>query len=68
MQFPREGAVPLFRLYHTGVADHFYTTSTSERDQAIAVLGYSSEPPVGYVFETQEPGTKPFFRLVKKVD
>ena len=31
-----ERRIPLYRMYHPGVTDHFYTTSASERDGAEA--------------------------------
>ncbi|MBK9753692.1 MAG: hypothetical protein IPO88_09335 [Nannocystis sp.] len=42
------GAVPLYRLY--GKADHFYTTSVEERDNAVAMYGYLFESQVGFVW------------------
>ncbi len=40
--------VPLYRLY--GKADHFYTTSDAERDNAVAMYGYLFEAQVGFVW------------------
>lgn len=39
--------VPLYRLQ--GHGDHFYTTSATERDNAIATYGYASEGIACYV-------------------
>jgi hypothetical protein len=47
------------------VNDHFYTTSTSEQDHAIAHLGYTSEGIACYTFDTQQSNTLPLYRLVK---
>jgi len=44
------GGIPLYRLYSSTAADHFYTTSESERDSAIATYGYHLESTVGYVY------------------
>lgn len=41
--------VPLFRLYSGSAGNHFYTTSTAERDSAIAG-GYIDEGTAAYVF------------------
>ncbi len=45
---PLCGAVPLYRLY--GNADHFYTISPEERDNAVAMFGYTFEAQVGFVW------------------
>jgi hypothetical protein len=42
------GGIPLYRLY--GNADHFYTTSEAERDNAVAMYGYLFESQVGFVW------------------
>ncbi|MEZ4222945.1 MAG: MopE-related protein [Polyangiaceae bacterium] len=42
-------STPLYRLYHSGVGDHFYTTTTSERDYAVSI-GYKYESIAGYVW------------------
>jgi hypothetical protein len=44
--------------------DHFYTTSESERDGAISELAYRSEDVAAYVFDSEQGGTVPLFRLV----
>ncbi len=54
---------PLFRLYHPGVDDHFYTMSAGERDQAVAQFGYTSEGVAGLLYEGRVAGTTPLFRL-----
>jgi Repeat of unknown function (DUF5648) len=56
-----EQKVPLFRLVLNN--DHFYTTSTAERDQA-ARDGYKDEGIAGYVASSQIPGTVPLYRLI----
>jgi Common central domain of tyrosinase/Repeat of unknown function (DUF5648) len=48
-----------------GVGDHFYTTSAAERDNAVASFGYTSEGTACYVFDNQQPGTTPLYRLLK---
>lgn len=47
--------VPLYRLQGNG--DHFYTTSASERDNAIAQYGYTSEGIACYVYTDDEAPT-----------
>jgi hypothetical protein len=54
--------VPLYRL---SKSDHFYTTSASERDNAIATYGYTDEGIACYVFGAQVAGTIPLYRLRK---
>lgn len=44
------GAVPLYRTYSSAANDHFYTLSATERDNAVANLGYISEGIAGYVW------------------
>jgi len=46
---PACGSVPLYRVYHPGTADHFYTTSAAERDAALR-SGYTNEGVAGYVW------------------
>lgn len=41
------GSIPLYRLYN---GRHFYTTSSTERDNAINNLGFASEGVTGYVW------------------
>ena len=45
--------------------DHFYTTSASERDNAIANLGYQDEGTACYLYGAPT-GTVPLYRLVKE--
>ncbi|MDG6146446.1 hypothetical protein NF717_12455, partial [Lactococcus formosensis] len=40
---------PLYRLYHPGFGDHFYTTDPTERSNAMSQLGYKSEGTVGFI-------------------
>jgi subtilase family serine protease len=47
-----------------GHVDHFYTTSLSERDQAIRIYGYKSENIACHVFESPVQNSTPLFRLV----
>ena len=42
------GSRPLYRLY--GGGDHFYTTSPTERDNAVSAFGYVVESVAGYVW------------------
>jgi hypothetical protein len=43
------GAVPLYRLYNAGTTSHFFTTSSAERDSAVAG-GWRNEGIAGYVW------------------
>lgn len=45
-----------------GLGDHFYTTSTTERDSAISQYGYLESGVAGYV--VSQPATVPLYRLV----
>ncbi len=56
--------VPLYRLLKTGTGNHFYTTSATERDNAVNHLGFKYEGIAGYVFSTQVTGSIPLYRLV----
>jgi hypothetical protein len=42
--------VPLFRMYNPRAANHFYTTSASERDDAVHNFGYQDDGIAGYVY------------------
>jgi hypothetical protein len=44
--------------------DHFYTTSLTERDNAITKLGYSNEGITCFVSPSQTMGMKPLHRLI----
>lgn len=56
-------SVPLYRTYSASASDHFYTTSASERDNAVQRLGYTDEGITGYVFTKDNRGdTVPFYR------
>ena len=46
---PLPGTIPLYRLFHAGALDHFYTTSAAERDYAVT-LGYVAEGVSGHVY------------------
>ena len=43
--------------------DHFYTTSATERDNAVVTSGYQYEGIACYVFDSQASGTTALFRL-----
>lgn len=47
---PRCGAQPLYRLYHGGAGDHFYTVSDAERKSAVEQSGYQFESVAAYVW------------------
>ncbi len=54
---------PLFRLFNGGVADHFYTMSTGERDTAINTFAYTPEGTACQMYEGEVAGTIPLYRL-----
>jgi hypothetical protein len=58
---------PLFRLWNghdPKHKDHFYTTSSEERDLAVAQDGYAYEAIACYVYVSDQPGeTVPLWRL-----
>lgn len=50
-------------MYSPSASDHFYTTSTVERDNAIQHLGYSDEGITGYVLaQSGTSDTVAFYR------
>src|SRR5262245_242871 len=44
-------------------ADHFYTTSITDRDNDVVTYGYQYEQVACYVFNYKAPGTTEFWRL-----
>jgi hypothetical protein len=56
---------PLYRLLQTATGDHFYTTSATERNSAIAQAGYVSEGVACDVCAAADPGTTPMYRLYR---
>jgi hypothetical protein len=63
---PQSGLVPLYRVSHTptsGSWDRLYTTSSTERDHAVASLGYTDEGIAAYVSATPQTGLVPLYRL-----
>ncbi|KAG4079593.1 hypothetical protein HA402_011240 [Bradysia odoriphaga] len=72
-QLALNNLVPLHRLYHSVVRDHFYTTSTREADNAATSLCYVREMSPGLVATNQcdcECGAslQPVIRLYKKTN
>lgn len=41
-------STPIFRTYNPDVGNHFYTTSESEKNNAVNNLGYRDEGKLGY--------------------
>jgi hypothetical protein len=57
-----EAHVPLHRLYKGHKDDHFYTTSTIEKNNAVQRLGYVDEGIAGYVQSSPDANHVPFYR------
>ena len=43
------GSIPLYGLFNSNITDHFYTTNETEREDAIANLGYADQGIACYV-------------------
>jgi hypothetical protein len=56
-------ATALLRMYRPATGDHLYTTSVTERDNAVAKFGYVDEGVACNVFATAGPGTTPLLRV-----
>ena len=56
-------AIPLFRLYGAQSTDYYYTANATQRDAVLSRGTYVSEGVVGYVYQTQECGTAPLYRV-----
>ncbi|OJA17572.1 hypothetical protein AZE42_01230 [Rhizopogon vesiculosus] len=65
--FPNQvsGSIPLYRLYNPTTVDHLYTTSTAQKESAVAQDGYIYEEIAGYVYESGDvcPDTVPLYHL-----
>jgi hypothetical protein len=65
----KPNTVPLYRLLHRSIEDHFYTTSEDEADNAILRLGYEDEGTACYVYGAEDSGTAyPFYRAARLQD
>ncbi|KAG5638119.1 hypothetical protein H0H81_001722 [Sphagnurus paluster] len=53
----------VFFLFNSRNSDYFYTTSTNERNNAIAHLGYQDKGTIGFIFIDQRCGGSPLYRL-----
>src|SRR5258708_27666911 len=58
------GATAFYRAYKAADGHHFYTTSLSERDNAIAQSGYQGEGIAGYIFDSPAGNASALYRLV----
>ncbi|OAX35547.1 hypothetical protein K503DRAFT_773345 [Rhizopogon vinicolor AM-OR11-026] len=65
--FPNQvsGSIPLYRLYNPTTVDHLYTTSTAQKESAVAQDGYIYEEIAGYVYESGSvcPDIVPIYHL-----
>ena len=50
-------------MFNPAVIDHFYTTSVSERDNALRNLGYTYEGVAGHLYPDTACGALPLYRL-----
>lgn len=57
------GSTIVYRLYRPLTGDHFYTTSSVEREAAMQRQGYIDEGVIGWVFPRQEDGVTALYRL-----
>jgi hypothetical protein len=61
--------VPLFRLYKydsvNNTRDHFYTTNSTERDNAVNTMSYSDEGVECYISDRNFTGGLPLYRLYR---
>ena len=55
--------VTLLRAFRKNNGDHFYTTSASERDNAIAQDAYRDEGVAAYVYPSSQCGAVPLYRM-----
>lgn len=55
--------LPIYKLWNSTTSDHYYTTSTSNRDTAISDAGYSFQNIAGYLYQYPEPGAIPLIQL-----
>ncbi|KPK89479.1 MAG: hypothetical protein AMJ94_12040 [Deltaproteobacteria bacterium SM23_61] len=56
------GHTELYRLYKGKIDDHFYTTSSSEKNKAVSSYGYKYEGVVGYVATSPSVDHSEFYR------
>jgi len=57
--------VPLYRLFSSHAADHFYTTNAAERDNAVRAYGYKYECPAAQILATPSECAIPLFRIFR---
>ncbi|THH20497.1 hypothetical protein EW146_g871 [Bondarzewia mesenterica] len=55
--------IPLYRMFNSIAVNHFYTTSASERDNAIINLGYTDEGTAAFVYSSSICDSIPLYRL-----
>jgi hypothetical protein len=63
---PHQGLLPVYRYYHSGHNDHFYTTNIGEigviKAGQTGNFGYKCEGIIGYVSPHEFPGAVPIYR------
>ncbi|MFT4303187.1 MAG: hypothetical protein ACMXYG_01360 [Candidatus Woesearchaeota archaeon] len=55
--------LPLYRLYHYEIGNHFYTINEREKNNAVDNLGFVYEGIAAYIYQTQEKESLPLYRL-----
>ncbi|KAH7709207.1 hypothetical protein AAVH_23532 [Aphelenchoides avenae] len=59
-------AVPLYRAYHVGVQNHFYTTQPDELALAKKKYNYTDEGITGRILRAKAPETTELYRLYRR--
>ncbi|KAF5378108.1 hypothetical protein D9615_007562 [Tricholomella constricta] len=62
----RFNTIAVFFLFNARNDDFFYTTSSSERNNAIRNLGYQNRGTTGFIFIDQRFGGRPLYRLYNR--
>ncbi|NLH22779.1 MAG: hypothetical protein GX463_11530, partial [Methanothrix sp.] len=55
--------VPVYRMYHPGQTDHFYTTNYNEYNTIAPTYGYLKEGILGNIYDSSQAGTIPIYRM-----
>jgi alpha-tubulin suppressor-like RCC1 family protein/ligand-binding sensor domain-containing protein len=55
--------IPFFRVYHSGILQHHWTSDSNEARVLSAIPVWAYEGTIGYLLPTQAPGTVPLYRM-----